>query len=149
MPTIAYTWKTGHALKMIVSSNNARRWDVNLNNGGDMYTAGDTNVVQVQIHHSNTYPSVISLATNSLPTLASSIPESKLNNKVIYPNPTTNILNIRTAENINQVQIFSIDGKLEGTYYKSTFSINNLKKGTYFMQVNTEKESFIRKIEKL
>lgn len=46
---IAHTFLAGHRVQIVISGSNSPRYDVNLNNGGAMYEAGDTLVALNQI----------------------------------------------------------------------------------------------------
>lgn len=66
----------------------------------------------------------------------------------LYPNPTTdNSVNITTAELINQINIFSVDGKLVQSiinpmFYNNTYQISGLRNGFYFIQlISSDKKS--------
>ena len=72
----------------------------------------------------------------------------------IYPNPTTGILNINTSDIKGnfEIQLIDILGK---TVYTNTFNNNQntinltengLLKGTYFLKINTENDSYYSKV---
>ena len=65
-----------------------------------------------------------------------------IDNIVLYPNPTNNILNIKVEnKGIKQIQIFNVNGKkvLESKFLNKKFNINvnvsNLAKGAYFVVI--------------
>jgi hypothetical protein len=67
----------------------------------------------------------------------------------IFPNPTKNILNIETSENIEikSINIYNIDGKfIEKNRYnyfgKVEFNVRNLKAGSYILNIETSKGNF-------
>ena len=57
----------------------------------------------------------------------------------IFPNPTSEIINIENGQNGDMVQIFSTNGQLIKEFeYQSpvnNHSITNLPKGTYFIKI--------------
>jgi hypothetical protein len=55
---IAYTFTPEHQLRVIASSSNYPIYDINLNNGNSLYTAGDTVVAKNKIYHQ---PSALSM----------------------------------------------------------------------------------------
>jgi len=55
----------------------------------------------------------------------------------IYPNPTNDVITIKTEEKIEKVQIFSITGELVQTEESNSFSINQLNTGVYIVDVKT------------
>lgn len=74
------------------------------------------------------------------------------NNIKLYPNPTTNILNIETAtqENINSVKIYTTLGQeaLSINNPSSKINIEKLKSGTYFIKVKIGTEEINSKFIK-
>jgi uncharacterized protein len=90
LPFVDYTWKAGHALKVYISGNSSTRWDVNLQNGGTMYAAGDTNTAVITIHHSAQYPSRAILPTNSTITSIPDVLEAPQGH--LFPNPAKDMV---------------------------------------------------------
>jgi len=74
------------------------------------------------------------------------------NEIIIFPNPTSEIITINATNSINQVTIYSLDGKLVGTYKnpKTTneYSINvqHFSVGMYSVSVQTSNGNFTKKI---
>jgi len=68
----------------------------------------------------------------------------------LYPNPVTNSFVINTNETINSVNVYSISGKkvMEYTSTLSRYSLENLSKGMYFVQITSSKGSVTKKIIK-
>jgi len=68
----------------------------------------------------------------------------------IYPNPTSNILFIETAEKINLIEIFSLDGRLVKTenVVLNSINISELNDGIYLMSVTSSKTRFFQRIIK-
>jgi uncharacterized protein (DUF1501 family) len=71
---------------------------------------------------------------------------------VIFPNPTSELITVHAAENINTVNIYSLDGRLIATYrnpqIENQFVINvqSYAVGIYTFEVNTENGKFSKKI---
>lgn len=71
----------------------------------------------------------------------------------VYPNPTSDELTISSIENIIQISLFQLDGKLVeseievGLHFK--MNLSNLKTGTYFIELTTDKGSIRKKINKI
>jgi len=72
---------------------------------------------------------------------------------VVYPNPTAETININSINNsINEVSVYSIDGKLVATYRNPLTSdsysidVQNLATGIYTLKVETNNGSFTKKI---
>lgn len=62
----------------------------------------------------------------------------------VYPNPVTSILTIETTAEIQSIQIFDVSGALIQSETDTTFSVDALMKGVYFIHVNTS-EGFVTK----
>ncbi|MBF6610599.1 MAG: T9SS type A sorting domain-containing protein [Chryseobacterium sp.] len=68
----------------------------------------------------------------------------------IYPNPTSDILNIGTKEKVQSASIFDMTGrKIEARVMNNTVDVTSLERGTYIINIQTEKgttsEKFIKK----
>lgn len=79
--------------------------------------------------------------------------DSFLNNQtIIYPNPTSNVLNIESKTNISNIEIIDINGRslLSKPLDSNSTSINveSLSKGVYFVKVSNEKGNFVQKFIK-
>ena len=69
----------------------------------------------------------------------------------LYPNPAKNQLNIEFPDDIqiNQIQIFNINGSLsEQTRAVKNVDISNLTKGVYFIEIQTNKGVYRKKLIK-
>jgi len=64
--------------------------------------------------------------------------ENQLSEITIYPNPTTSQITLETTETINLISIFTISGQLIQTETKTTFNVENLPAGIYFLEIQTE-----------
>ncbi|GGB80579.1 hypothetical protein GCM10007424_20850 [Flavobacterium suaedae] len=64
---------------------------------------------------------------------------------VVYPNPATTVLNIKTQENINNVAIYNIYGQKVMEAKTSIIDVSNLSNGVYIMNITSgSKESTVR-----
>lgn len=68
----------------------------------------------------------------------------------IYPNPTSDILNIGTKEKVQSASIFDMSGrKIEAKVMDNAVDVTNLERGIYIINIQTEKgttsEKFIKK----
>lgn len=143
-----YTWKAGHQLKVYLGGNSAPRWDVNLQNGGEMYTPGTANSASITIHHSATYPSTISLPGNN-PSLSMN-ENSDLLEFSVYPNPAKDILHIETDQEVSGIKMYDLSGKeVEVVNLKnSAISLSGLQSGMYFIHIETATGSGVKMIRK-
>ena len=136
LPFVNYTWKAGHKIKIYVSANNSTRWDVNLQNGGTMYAAGDTNTATIQIHHNTINPSKITLAGQNL---VLGINELIANEQIhIYPNPAESEIHVSVP--FESYIIYDLKGQLiqsETLINNQSIPIDNLKEGCYLLKIKT------------
>jgi hypothetical protein len=83
---LAHTFRVGHRLRVVIGGSDYPRFDVNLNNGGAMYTAGDTLVARCEILHSTEWPSSLLLETPAA-TAAADIPPAPTGLRLHIPWP--------------------------------------------------------------
>lgn len=66
----------------------------------------------------------------------------------IYPNPTQSEIYVNNV-NVKEIKLFDNTGKIVKTVSKSnTIDLSNFATGIYFLQIITDKESFVKKIIK-
>lgn len=64
----------------------------------------------------------------------------------IYPNPVSSILNIKSSEQINNIEIYSTLGKrVFSASFSSTVDVSTLKKGVYFIKIFNDNGAFSTK----
>lgn len=73
---------------------------------------------------------------------------SKSKNISIFPNPVKNMVNIKTDEKINSVEIYDNLGRLILKNDKAQTDISKLEKGVYYLKVKTSQKEYIEKIIK-
>lgn len=148
LPFVNYTWKAGHQIKVYISGNNSTRWDVNLQNGGTMYAAGDTNVATIEIQHNIQYPSKIVLPCDNL---VIGMNENEMMNQVfLFPNPSENTLNIKSEDLFESYIIIDMQGNLiqnDGVCNQQV-NISDLPKGMFILKLIGEKSVVVRKFSK-
>ena len=71
---------------------------------------------------------VISSSTNSI----------DLRNLKVFPNPTSNILNIELDSQINYIKMFDLSGRLVKEMNRINIDISELRNGIYILQVKTK-----------
>lgn len=133
LATTSYTWLAGHKIKAYIGGNSSYRWDVNLQNGDQMYVAGDTNVANITIHHDVMYPSKINLPGNN-PTL--NVSGSEKHEINVYPNPATNKLSITGDVVLNSFNIYDLNGRIvnSGELNNNEITIEHLNSGMYILE---------------
>lgn len=144
LPNTAITIKSGHKLRIIVTSSIYPMYNRNMNNGGEMYPGNNADSVLNpqfainKIHVGTTYPSHLVLPVDNTNT---SIKENLLFNVELYPNPALDFLTIGTEKTINSIRIMDVSGKLVKHFKnpQSKLSINQLKPGLYFVILESDK----------
>ncbi|WP_027376685.1 T9SS type A sorting domain-containing protein [Kaistella palustris] len=68
----------------------------------------------------------------------------------VYPNPATDVINLRSAEKISEISIFDLSGKLVKTAAETSVNVQDLAKGSYVVSVkyangSTETKKVIKK----
>jgi hypothetical protein len=72
--------------------------------------------------------------------IPSSINElNTINEVLLYPNPSSSMLNIKTEDAIENISIYNTLGALVLETNETTFSVEKLNSGVYIIQVKTEK----------
>jgi hypothetical protein len=90
-----------------------------------------------------------------LPTILASA-EFENNNFVIYPNPSSDIFNIKIGDiQLQNIEVIDISGKI--LFSKNDFDnsggeiqidLSNVAKGVYFLKLSANKKSVVKKIVK-
>lgn len=146
LPFVNYTWLAGHRIKLYVGGNNAYRYDVNLQNGGTMYAAGDTNSANMTIHHDFSRPSHILLPGNNAILGKVEVQPARVE---IYPNPASETLSVSTDHPFSRYTISDLHGRIvqEGNNMKS-IEVAYLKNGMYILRLysddHTSEQRFIK-----
>ncbi len=147
---LGMTFTQGHKIGIVISGSNYPMFDVNLNNGGKMYTAGDSLTAETLIFSTNISPSVFEFESDRDITTVENETATDNQQMTINPNPTNDKLTIYFGEMQvkgsivvtdilgNQVAFQSIN---EPTTMMS-ISTNHLTSGVYILQVKTN--SFIK-----
>ena len=106
---IAYTFTQGHKIRLDITSSNYPRYDLNLNNGGPMYTAGDTIVAHNKVYCNALYPSKMIVPADQFPVSIQNINPSEID---IYPNPACDYLQI-SSKNFTPTEwhVYDASGK--------------------------------------
>lgn len=78
------------------------------------------------------------------------IPNSDTDNLQIFPNPTKNIINIKNITEIENIKIFDYLGKevLTQTENNNEINVENLSKGIYLIEINSENRKVYKKLIK-
>lgn len=80
-----------------------------------------------------------------------SVGDTKLSELKVYPNPASNVFNIKGVNNVMDINIYDITGKLvkqlKNTTLK-TIDISNLKQGVYVVKVSSQNKNGLFKLIK-
>lgn len=105
-----------------------------IKNNGTIFVWGSNFYNQIGFSLSNTEQIIpISLAC---PTTLNTIVNDYLEKIILYPNPTSTLLNVDNSFIVEQYQIFDISGKIVLNGNSNTIDVSMLKKGMYFIKLN-------------
>jgi hypothetical protein len=69
----------------------------------------------------------------------------------IFPNPTSDVINIQSEDIIKEVNLIGVNGEIAKNIIANsdniTFNISNLSSGMYVLHINTDNAMITRKIE--
>ncbi|HRE73345.1 MAG TPA: CocE/NonD family hydrolase [Flavobacteriales bacterium] len=139
----AITFLPGHRIRLDITSSNYPRFDVNLNNGGAMYVAGDTLVAQNTIYHNASQASYIELR---LEDFIGETPEDLFVGHKLFPNPANEFLELTVPGNSEfSWEIFDVQGKSQksGTCKgENRVVVAELYPGLYVLQYTINGKSY-------
>jgi uncharacterized protein len=142
---LANTFLAGHKIRIDITSSNYPRFNNNLNNGGAMYTSGDTLTATNTVYFSNNKASFVELPLISYPDLISEHNQTKVN-YLIFPNPAKLSFSIVDYD-YDYVVIKNINGQIVFTANKNfTYDIGFLKTGIYIVEIHNKTKIFIQKL---
>lgn len=72
------------------------------------------------------------------------------NHVKVYPNPTSNSVNIQSDKEIKQIELISVEGKrIKKDFYSSQINLNKLPKGIYLLKIQFTDDTFeVKKVVK-
>lgn len=157
LPTTAITFKAGHKIRVDITSSNYPRFDNNLNNGGAMYVAGDTNIANNTVYFNSQYPSHINL---QLVDFVGSADESQLSrlNAEVFPNPSnaeTTLHFIADEAGMYTAEIIDVTGRIVWTKKDNCSGEQNwilpafISPGVYIVKLSNENGMFTQRYCKL
>lgn len=143
LPDLAHTFLPGHRIRLDISSSNYPRFDNNLNNGGQLYTPGDTLIALNKVYHQSDKASYLILSVDE-PTNN----KSKSINYTdcdIFPNPACNY-DIITIDSFNKIKTIIITNVSGATLkvidavnaYSYSYNLNNIESGVYILKIIDE-----------
>ena len=73
--------------------------------------------------------------------------EFHLQEILLFPNPASNYINIKTKGNIDKIGLYNLQGKLVlKTAAKNQINVSQLESGLYLLKMNTKSESITKKV---
>ncbi len=109
---LAHTFISGHRLRIVLSSSDYPRFDINLNNGGAMYVAGDTLAAVNRVYTNSIYPSRLIYTQSSLLNAGEGISQRPADFGItVFPNPFNSAVSI-SAPSGAEIGIFDVNGRL-------------------------------------
>jgi hypothetical protein len=136
LPFVNYTWQSGHRIKIYVSGNSHSRWDVNLQNGGTMYTAGDTLSNTLTIVHNAANPSRI-VFPGSAPVVSAANQETLAALQLPYPNPTQHEIHVDSRFTGSEYQLIDLTGRVvqSGMLNSTSIDLSKVETGHYWLHL--------------
>ena len=117
----------------------------------DNLTINDMVTNNAKIYFDYNFPILTNDANTVFQTLSNAIPIKDVLVK-IYPNPTTNVLNIETVSNLKSIDLYDVNGRIleinKLNHNRAVFDFSKYKVGLYFVKITTEDGSKIEKIIK-
>lgn len=135
LPFTNYTWLADHKMKIYVSGNSSIRWNVNLQDGGLMYTSATPNSATITVYHDDVHPSKIILpGDNTFLDVPVTEPAATFE---LYPNPASESLTIQTSTQFTNYRITDLSGRivLSGNLKQNAISIAELESGMYLLSL--------------
>ncbi len=124
-------------LRIVISSSNYPMFDVNLNNGGKLYTQGESLIATNFVYRRNKMASRVIVPHLDKPT---NIEEFVSNNKSVevYPNPASDFIYFNTKTDNTNYEIFnSVGNSLMKGIMSTSIDISQLPTGVYFAKLTS------------
>lgn len=151
---LGITFLQGHKIGLILSGSNYPMFDVNLNNGGKMYEAGDSLTAQTLIFSSNGTPSVFEFATDRIVSEIEYEVQIDNNTMTVTPNPATDLLIIH-CNGLSGKGILTITNMLGNQVLHQSFNepvnqitvpTEQLTTGAYLIKLQTDSKVMTKTI---
>jgi uncharacterized protein len=150
LPDVALTFLAGHRIRVDITSSNYPRYDCNLNNGLQLYVAGDTNVATNTVLLDISHPSYLELPVTDSTVSVQDISADESVNVEVYPNPATDVVYLFTKNHLRKVELCDVSGKIvfavNGLQPASGIDVSKYPSGIYFLKAFTGESVTVRKI---
>lgn len=131
---LANTFLAGHRIRVDITSSNYPRFDNNLNNGGVMYTSGDTLTATNTVYFSSNKASFVELPLISFPSAIADnfVSHDHFN---IFPNPVSESFSIDSGD-YTEINLYNLSGaKLLSQKRSESYDLRSLPAGVYFVEI--------------
>ena len=150
---LSYLTNTSNADPLFINANNN---DFTLQPGSPAIDTGDNSLVPSGITSDLLFNQRIHNATVDLgvyeygaaSTLSVDDFELTINDVKVYPNPTSDYINIKSPININSVEVFDMLGKIIIDSKYKTINLKSIPNGVYLVKVITENSIYTKRILK-
>ena len=131
---LANTFLAGHKIRIDITSSNYPRFDNNLNNGGAMYTSGDTLTATNTVYFSNNKASFVELPLISYPSAIADLFATN-GNFTLFPNPATESFSVAGGD-YTKINVYNLNGvKLFSKKRSESYDLRPLPAGVYFVEI--------------
>jgi hypothetical protein len=149
LPDVALTFKAGHRIRLDITSSNYPRYDCNLNNGQQMYTAGDTVVAINNIYFDNLHASYVNLPVSDSTTSIAEVPDDV--HFDVFPNPASEVIEIFSPDfSPQRLELCDISGKIIAVENrpknKTIMDVRNFPSGIYFLKIYGQNSTSVNKV---
>lgn len=155
LQNLALTIEQGHRLRIVISASDWPRFDRNLNNGGPMYTAGDTLIATNTVYHNGTYPSHVVIQTDAPTLIVCSSDELRFEIDRSFPNPAVNEVMMQFTipqSDFVAIEVVDILGRryehsvesLPAGKHIHTLRISDMLPGVYFFRITANGKSLTK-----
>jgi predicted acyl esterase len=133
-------------LRIVVSSSNYPMFDVNPNNGGELYQPGDSLIATNFVYHRNELPSriIIPFIDQATAVATNDVQDNEIK---IYPNPANDFINFNIKSGNSDYEIFDVRGMPAAKgITNGRINVSALPAGVYFIKFSyglREKPNFI------
>lgn len=134
---LAHTWAAGHSIQVDISSSNWPQYNRNMNDGGPMYTEGDTLIATNNVYFGGATGSYLRMPVTSEIILGKEIIEPSVTNVRMAPNPAHDHVSILGATT-GSIIVFDMLGskrlELKSLDATSPIDISALAPGSYLLE---------------
>ena len=142
---LAHVFLQGHKFRIDITSSNYPMFALNLNDGGPMYSSGDTMSAVNLVHHSAEDLSYIVIP--SMKSFASVDDQNSNADFHIFPNPANDRIYIDLSYDLiskYMISVFDVIGRKVIEAKSNEIEISNLNSGIYYLKCGTIIKKFVK-----